>query len=223
MKPTVFVLEPDAEQLRLITDCLEGHSYEVDSAAESAAGMSTVLQNNPGVVVLAEDMPTPSGMDPLTLLRKRSTVPVIVTGKGNETAVVAALLQGADMYLAKPIDYREMVCRVGALLRREDLLTNGKAVDVSALESDLPEAVKNALTDTERRLFRCLMERVGRVVRHEDLMVKVWGKPVKPERLRFFIHSLRKKLAATDSINLHTRNGIGYLLENQSISTDEVV
>ena len=219
MKPYVLVFEPDSDECRSISTCLEDQGYEVASETESAPGISSIMQQDPGVILLAEDMPTVSGLDLLPLLRRRSAVPIIVTGKGTETAIVAALLQGADMYLEKPINHREMVCRIGALLRRMDLLTKGndKKTDVEALENSLPETVKRALTETERRLFHCLMERAGRVVEHEDLMVKVWGKSVKRERLRFYIHSLRRKLAAAASINLHTRNGVGYLLEHRVI------
>jgi len=217
MKHNVFVFEPDTEECQSIATCLEGQGYEVVSETESTAGVSTVMQNDPGVVLLAEDMPTLSGIDLLPLLRRRSSVPIIVTGKGTETAVVGALLQGADMYLEKPINRREMICRVEALLRRVDMLANGngKEADVEAFENALPEAVKAALTDTERRLYHCLMERAGRVVGHEELMVKVWGKVVKKERLRFYVHSLRRKLVSAVSLNLHTRNGVGYLLEHQ--------
>lgn len=225
MNSTVFVLEPDADVRRSITDCLVSQGYEVMSETEHATGVATILQHDPGVVLMSEDMPRFSGIDLLPLLRKRSAVPIIVTGKGTETAVVAALLQGADMYLDRPIDHGEMICRVGALLRRVDLLINGSgnAVDIEALENSLPDTVKSALTDTERRLFHSLMERAGRVVGHEELMVKVWGKPVKKERLRFFVHSLRRKLEAAVSINLHTRNGVGYLLEHQPVNIKEVV
>ena len=104
MKPNVFVLEPDIDECRSISACLRGQGYDVVSESESSAGVATILQHNPGVVLLAEDMPTFSGIDLLPLLRKRSAVPIIVMGKGMETAVVAALLQGADMYLDRPID-----------------------------------------------------------------------------------------------------------------------
>ncbi|MDA0771119.1 MAG: response regulator transcription factor [Chloroflexi bacterium] len=224
MNSFVFVFEPDADVCHFITTCLESQGYEVASETEIVTGISNVMQHDPGVVILAEDMPTLSGMDLLPLLRRRSAVPIIVTGKGTETAVVGALLQGADMYLPKPINHKEMVCRIGALLRRMDLLMNekGKATDVEALENALLETVKNALTDTERRLFHCLLERAGRVVEHDELMVKVWGKVVKKERLRFYVHSLRRKLASAVSINLHTRNGVGYLLEHQVTKTEGV-
>ena len=225
MKPNVFVFEPDTDECRSISTCLEAQGYDVASESESAIGVSTVMQHNPGVVLMAEDMPTLSGIDLLPLLRRRSTVPIIVTGTGTETAVVGALLQGADMYLEKPINQKEMLCRVGALLRRMGLLADGKGnePDVQELEKALPETVKSALTDTERRLFHRLMERSGRVVGHEELMVKVWGKPVKRERLRFYIHSLRRKLRSVASLNLHTRNGVGYMLEHQANQKTERV
>ena len=225
MKPKLFVFEPDAAERRSIAGCLESQGYTVVFESEGSIGISAVIQQDPGLVLLAENMPTPSGMDLLPMLRRRSSVPIIVTGKGNETAVVSALLHGADMYLQKPIDEREMICRIGALLRRMDLLMNGngKATDLEALENTLPEAVKAALTDTERRLFHCLMERAGRVVGHEELMARVWGKSVKRERLRFFVHSLRRKLMMAPTVNLHTRNGVGYLLEHQTMKNKEVV
>ena len=153
MKPNVFVLEPDIDECRAISACLRGQGYDVVSESESSTG----------VVLLAEDMPTFSGEDLLPLWRKRSAVPIIVMGKGTETSVVAALLQDADMYLDRPINDREMISRVGALLRRVDLLINSanSQTDVAALEKALPDSVKRSILRCRDSNTTCLVTLTG--------------------------------------------------------------
>ena len=82
--------------------------------------------------------------------------------------------------------------------------------NVSASLDDLPPDVRMSLTGTESRLLNCLMERSGDVIGHDELMKRVWGKTVDKERLRFYIHCLRRKLKEVVHLSLHTRIGVGY-------------
>lgn len=219
MSKFVFILDRDSELRRSLSASLQDSGFEVADDSDSEQGLARILQLNPGVVVLDEEIPALDGVEVLPLLRRKVDTPVIVIGKGEETAIVTSLFKGADMYVTRPADIQEVSSRVRALYRRTELANshNTEIIDSASLKQVLPGDIGSSLTDTETRLFSCLMDKCGRVVGHEELMTKVWGKPVKKERLRFYVHSLRKKLSETASFNLNTRNGIGYVLEKSAM------
>lgn len=172
------------------------------------------MQRTPGLVIMSESMPPLDTIELLPLARRLTSSPIIVIGDGGETAVVKCLLQGADVYLSKPVNCRELHIRARSLYRDESVETNEYSrtrTRYMLSENDLSKGLLATLTRTEERLLRCLMESAGEVIRHEDLMSMVWGETVKKERLRFYIHSLRRKLMS-ESISLLTLNGIGYRL-----------
>lgn len=223
MSKFVFILDHDSELRSSLTSCLQSQGFEVAEDSDNEQGLARILQLNPGVVVLDEDIAPVDGVDLLPLLRRKVNTPVIILGNGKETDIVTWLFKGADMYVTRPADVQEVSSRVQALYRRTEL-TNGYGsaeVTSTSLEQLLPPGVDFSLTDTEARLFACLMDKCGRVVSHDELMTKVWGKPVKKERLRFYVHSLRKKISETTSFSLNTRNGIGYVLEKPTMLSCE--
>ena len=125
------------------------------------------------------------------------------------------MLMGYSEYpLQKPLNYRELLSRARALFRRteQEFIIPSFEVSQVSLEDQCAQEFGVLLTDTEAKLLRCLAERSGRVVGHEELMMRVWGGPVGKGRLRFYIHSLRRKLGEAVSISLHTQKGIGYRL-----------
>lgn len=221
MQAFIFILDIDAYLCRLMSEQLRCAGFEVMEESDSGKGMARIMQVNPGAILLGEDMPPLSGMELLPLIRRKTSAPIIMLGKGNETAVVSSLLQGADMYIRKPVNQEEMVSRVRALIRRTEYMVNHRSpeLDSATLNEVLPPSVQLSLTDTETRLFVCLMEKCGRVVGHEELMMKVWGKPVKKERLRFYVYSLRRKLDEAVPISLQTRNGVGYVLDRPAMQS----
>ena len=214
MHSHVLILEIDADLRRSMTETLQEEAFEVMGETDSNRGLAYVAEFSPAIILISNEFRIHEGTELITLFRRLTSVPIMVIGADGYRGVVAALLNGADMYLKKPFDLPELVSRVQALLRRAEPTFNGRYSELNrASMADLvPSNVRPLLTDTEAWLFTCLMEKYGRVVRHEELMMKVWGKPVKKERLRFFIHRLRKKLANVMPVNLHTRNGVGYVL-----------
>lgn len=210
----ILIIDTDEELCRATADLLTPDGYEVISEADSSDGISRLLQRSPGLVILSEAMPPLDAVELLPLARRLTTSPIIVIGDGGETAVVRCLLQGADVYLSQPVNYKELQIRARSLYRdaasgTKDRDTNQVRYMLSA--RDLSKGLLATLTRTEERLLKCLMERAGEVVKHEDLMRMVWGESVKKERLRFYIYSLRRKLLP-ESISLLTLNGVGYRL-----------
>lgn len=214
MRSYILILEIDDDIRRSMVELFQSESFDVVEEVDSSGGITRVMQGNPGIVIMAEDMPPLDGVELLPLMRRLTRAPIIVLGLGGEAAVVKALMDGADMYLTKPLNYRELLSRARALFRRTDQEFESSSSEVSqvSLEGQCAQDFGVLLTETESKLLTCLAERSGRVVGHEELMVRVWGGPVGIGRLRFYIHSLRRKLGEAASISLHTQKGIGYRL-----------
>ena len=120
MTPYVLIIEPDANFRVALVKVFEGQEIEAVGESDNAQGVARIIQQNPHVVLLAEGMPSLDGIEMLPLIRRLTASPIIVVGEGGETAVVKALLQGADMYLRKPVNDVELLSRVRAVTRRSD-------------------------------------------------------------------------------------------------------
>lgn len=211
MRSYILILEIDDDTRRSVVELFQSESFDVAEEVDSSGGITRVMQGSPDIIIMAEDMPSLDGVDLLPLMRRLTRAPIIVLGFGGETAVVKALMDGADMYLKKPLNYRELVSRVRAMFRRTDQEFESSSLEIS-LEDIVSQEFGVLLTNTESKLLRCLAERSGKVVGHQELMMRVWGGPVSSGRLRFYIHSLRRKLGEAVSISLHTQKGMGYRL-----------
>lgn len=204
----------DSDLRGSIVDDLVGNNFEVTYESDGGQGVARIIDMNPEVIVLSEDTPVVGGVEYLPLIRRVTSAPIVIVGDGDDIRVVSALVNGADMYVRKPVNSQELVSRVRALSRRigtESEFGRPGANGTASLD-DLPPEVRLSLTETETRLLAYLMDRCGDVIGHEELMTKVWGTTVKKERLRFYVHRLRRKLSNVAQFNLHTRIGVGYRL-----------
>lgn len=204
----------DPQLRRTLIDSLSQDDFEVLHEANGGYRVADILDMNPQVIVISEDSPVLGELEHLALVRRVTSAPVIIVGKEEDIRVISALVNGADMYVRTPVNRRELASRVRALGRRsrnKPELRKSKS-NVSASLDDLPHDVRMSLTGTESRLLNCLMERSGDVIGHDELMKRVWGKTVDKERLRFYIHCLRRKLKEVVHLSLHTRIGVGYRL-----------
>ena len=209
----ILLLESDQELRFAISDLFLSEGFELIQKLDSSDGVISIMQGDPGAILMSEDMPALESVELLPLLRRLTKAPIIVIGDGGETAVVNALLQGADVYLSKPINYRELLSRVRAFFRHSRLGSNSPDSESRfvVVEDDVSSNVRTSLTDIEERLLDCLLEQKGTSVAREELMDTVWGGPVKTERLKFYVQSLRRKLLP-ESITLVSQNGTGYRL-----------
>ena len=204
----------DPQLKRTLIDSLSQEDIEVMHEANGGHRVANILDMNPEVIVISEDSPVLGGLEHLALVRRVTSAPIIFVGKEEEIQVISALVNGADMYVRTPVNRRELASRVRALGRRagSKLELRKSKSNSSASLDDLPHNIRMSLTDTESRLLSCLMERCGDVIEHDELMKEVWGKTVDKERLRFYIHCLRRKLKEVVHLSLHTRIGVGYRL-----------
>ena len=117
-KPCVLMLDTEVESRGDLATAIVEAGFEVRRESSSGGGISQVLEVDPDVILMSEEMPPLDGVLMLSLLRRMTMAPIIVVGSKGESAAVDALLQGADMYVAEPVRQRELVARVRALVRR---------------------------------------------------------------------------------------------------------
>jgi DNA-binding response OmpR family regulator len=224
----VLLVEDDQDIRRLVRDLLAREGFAVE-VAESAVALDQVLaRRHPDLVILDLMLPGEDGLSICRRLRGRGTVPILMlTAKSDPVDRVVGLEMGADDYVAKPFDPRELLARVRALLRRarnqgrgepeasrrfafEGLVIN---LDARCLETEAGKPV--ALTSAEFDLLACFVVRPRRVLSRDQLLDWTRGRDADPfdRTIDMTISRLRKKVeAAAPGVNLITtvRNN-GYL------------
>lgn len=224
MARTVLIVEDDPDVVRVARAYLEREGYGVSVERDGEAGLLRARADRPDLVVLDWMLPRASGIDVLRRLRQASDVPVLfLTARTDETDRVLGLELGADDYLIKPFSPRELVARVGAILRRGASREHGeRPVRHGALEVDaVARAARVAgrdveLTMVEFDLLTAFVAAPGRVFRRDELIERVWG----PEHdggdrvVDVHVSNLRQKLAGAgaDDDLIRTVRGVGYAL-----------
>ena len=203
---------------------LQWSDAEVITAMEGAGAAALVETESPDLVLLDIGLPDIDGFQVLREIREFSDVPVIMlTARDEVMDKVKGLELGADDYLTKPFDHLELLARIHALLRRLDMpaprsripsLSAGDLeLDFSSQEARF-KGVRMALTPTEYKLLYHLARNAGRVLTHETLLSRVWGREYNDELdyLRVYIRRLRHKMEddPTHPKYIATERGIGY-------------
>ncbi len=220
---TVLVIEDDRAMVHLIRTYLEHEGYAVETAETGEQGIELIQQINPHVVLLDLMLPNTSGWDVLRALRSRSTVPVImVTARRAEEDRLRGFEQGADDYVVKPFSPRELVARVGALLRRSNPVS-GEAMVIGPLSIDprrrevRVDGVMVTLREREFDLIAYLASRQGMVCSRAELLDHVWGYDFTGDARTIDTHvrRVREALGSAGTM-LCTVWGIGYQLIDPS-------
>ena len=226
MSEKILVVEDAPRVTRLVTEILGAMGYQVIAASSGQSAIEMVTLERPDLVLLDILLGRgPDGYEVCRHIREFSDVPVIMlTAKAQDADVLQGFDVGADDYLTKPFNAKELVARVRAVLRRarrpEEAMTT--AFVCGDLEIDFARrAVKVgseavSLTRTEYDLLRQLALNPNRVMVHEDLLTEVWGSEYRNDidYLRAYIRYLRAKLEA-DPANpryIVTSHGVGYML-----------
>ena len=196
-------------------------------AADGEAGLRLLGEQDPDLVILDVMLPGIDGFEVCREIRRQSDVPIVfLTAKTETTDVVVGLESGADDYLAKPFEMKELVARIRALLRRVRTEPAQKRIVAGPLEIE-PEAgeAKVAgrrvrLTKTEFELLRCLASRPNRIFTREVLLEQVWGYDYLGDSRLVDVHirRLRAKVEE-DPANpalIQTVRGYGYKLSSQT-------
>jgi DNA-binding response OmpR family regulator len=217
--PRVAVVDDERHIRELLEIGLTREGFEVRSAANGSAALSLVDQWHPNVVILDVMLPHIDGFALLPLLRKKTQVPIIMlSALGNVPDKVTGLSRGADDYLAKPFDFKELLARLHAALRRpalaapETLTLGDLSVDLSTREVRRGKRLID-LTAREYDLLVTLLRSPRRVFSKESLLDLVWGieRDVNLGTVETYISYLRAKIdMSNESKLIHTMRGAGY-------------
>ena len=220
----VLVVDDEPRIVNFVRMNLELEGCRVIAAHNGREALERVRDNLPDIVLLDIMMPGMDGFEVLRRLRQFSTVPVIVlTAKDEADDRVRGLELGADDYIGKPFEHRELVSRIRAVLRRHatpppvpqtELKIDDRLTIDFAKHEVLVEGKPVNLRPTEYRLLYHLVQNAGWVMPHDVLLAKVWGPEYRDEShyLRLYITYLRQKIEE-DPANpryILTERGVGY-------------
>ncbi|HGJ5873447.1 MULTISPECIES: envelope stress response regulator transcription factor CpxR [Arsenophonus] len=224
----ILLVDDDRELTSLLKELLEMEGFSVIIAYDGEQAL-TLLDSTIDLLLLDIMMPQKNGIDTLKEIRRQYQIPVIMlTARGSDLDRVLGLELGADDYLPKPFNDRELVARIRALLRRsnwseqsqDNLNSSICQVDGLQLNPGRQEASFNGkvldLTGTEFTLLYLLAQHLGQVVSREHLSQEVLGKRLTPfdRAIDMHISNLRRKLPErTDGLPwFKTLRGRGYLM-----------
>lgn len=223
MSGRVLVIEDDADIALGVRTMLDLSGFEVRTAAAGHDGLRLFHSERPDIVVLDVGLPGMDGWTVLERIRELSEVPVLMlTSHGREADKVRGLRAGADDYLTKPFGNAEFVARVQALLRRSaradsreaDVYEDGTVRVNFAAHEVTVDGAPVKLTATEYRLLAVLLQHRGQVLSPARLLEQVWRDPfgVGPERVKYSVMRLRRKLGATAGADspIEAVRGFGY-------------
>lgn len=229
MNPAKLLLvEDDMALSELLTYHFEREEFDVRHTTDGEEALLLARENPPDIVLLDWMIEGLSGIEVCRRLRRMSetaNVPIIMlTARGEEEDRVRGLETGADDYVTKPFSPRELVARVGAVLRRVRPALAGEPLNHGDLEMDtVSYKVKRggttiALGPTEFRLLRHFLEHPGRVFSRERLLDSVWGQDsdIEPRTVDVHIRRLRKALNKDGRSDIiRTVRSAGYALDSE--------
>jgi two-component system KDP operon response regulator KdpE len=220
----ILVVDDEERMVRFIRLNLEHDGFLVSEAFNGKQAVQRLRDVSPDLILLDVMMPDLDGFEVLQMTREISNVPVIMlTAKGEEDDRIRGLELGADDYITKPFNPRELVSRVKAVLRRTEGASGSMhgLIEVDEhlkMDFDRREIWKDGkivkLRPTEYRLLYHLVQNAGWVVSHDQLLAKVWGYEYRdePHYVRLYINYLREKLEDDPSNPRYilTERGVGY-------------
>jgi two-component system OmpR family response regulator len=208
---TIMIVEDDREIRSLLADFLEREGYETVCAEDGAALDRTLARTRPDLIVLDIMLPGEDGLSICRRLRARGGVPILMlTAKGEDVDRIVGLEIGADDYLPKPFNPRELLARIRAVLRRFDGAAQtgmSRRIGFGRLVADLDArslvedgGIAVDLTSAEFDLLACFLERPKRVLSRDQLLDWTRGRVADPydRTIDVSVSRLRRKLTAAD-------------------------
>lgn len=229
--PRVLAVDDELNILELVKLYLGREGYQVETASRGSEAISKMNTVNPDIVILDLMLPDIDGFEVCRQIRSKSRVPILMlTARKEDIDKVVGLEMGADDYLTKPFNPRELVARVKAILRRSQaILPSGVSTDtieMGRLRIDLPHHEASIdgrplkLRTKEFALLTALAQNPGILLSRDKILEMVWGFDYYGETRTVDVHinHLREKLAES-GVNIETIRGSGYKMtatgENQ--------
>jgi two-component system OmpR family response regulator len=223
----ILVVDDDAEIRTLLRDYLERNGLRATAVADGRAMRAALERGRFDLVVLDLMLPGEDGLSLCRDLRVRSNLPVIMlTACGEETDRIVGLEMGADDYLAKPFNPRELLARIKAVLRRARTLPAtdssdirrfrfaGWTLELARRQLLSPDGVVVALSGGEYRLLEVLLQRPNQVLSRDQLLDLTRGREALPfdRSIDVQIGRLRRRLRDESAVLIQTVRGEGYVL-----------
>ena len=223
----ILIIDDDEELCELVSEYLSVEGFQVEAIHDGETGLQKALQSEQDLVILDVMLPTKNGFDVLRELRQTSKIPVLMlTARGEDSERIVGLESGADDYLPKPFNPRELAARMRAILRRAEITDEAKQIEDDKIQVDDVEvkisarsATKNGedlgLTSVEFELLAMLLKNAGTVVKKEDLSEQILERKLSPydRSLDMHVSNLRKKLDArgSEEERIKTVRSAGYI------------
>ena len=224
----VLVIDDDVELCGLVAEYLGPEGFSVESVVDGTRGLDRALNGDHLLVVLDVMLPGLNGFEVLRRIRAKSRIPVLLlTARGEDVDRIVGLEIGADDYLPKPFNPRELVARIRAILRRtrstekagtaspSEILRVGDVELDSGTRTVLLKGRPVDLTSVEFGLLQVLLREAGQVVPRERLTDMVLSRKFSPfdRSIDMHVSKIRKKLGDSDSNGDHikTVRGVGYI------------
>lgn len=227
MTNRILIIDDDLELVELLKDYLGLEGFVVAAVNDGEAGVTAALSNDYGMLILDVMLPRLNGFEVLRRIRERSRIPVLMlTARGDDVDRIVGLEMGADDYLPKPFNPRELVARIRAIQRRIEasVPTTSTSTTESLLIADLQldpgsrsvrvAGVAVELTSVEFSILEFLLRRAGQVVAREEILGQVLGRTqsLYDRSVDVHVSSLRRKLGpnAAGLERIKAIRGVGY-------------
>jgi DNA-binding response OmpR family regulator len=222
----ILLIDDDVELCSLVSEYLEAEGFKVEAVFDGKRGLERALNGPQLLVVLDVMLPGLNGLDVLRRIRITSKIPVLLlTARGEDVDRIVGLEIGADDYLPKPFNPRELVARIRAILRRTrsapqvdpipDVIRVGDIELDPATRTVRQRGTRIEFTSVEFNLLEVLLREAGRVVAREELVDTVLSRKFSPfdRSIDMHISKVRKKLGDSDTGNelIKTVRGVGYI------------
>ncbi len=221
----ILLIDDDVELCSMLTEYLGRYGFRVTAVHQGDSGLKAALEKNHALVLLDVMLPGMDGFEVLRRLRGESSVSVLLlTARGEDVDRIVGLEIGADDYLSKPFNPRELLARIRAILRRSQSAAPTPEQTVLRVEGlELNRAARTVtqdgrkidLTDVEFALLEALMRAPGKVVAREEISESVLGRKFHPfdRSLDMHVSRLRRKLGEQGGEErVKTIRGVGYQL-----------
>ena len=222
----LLMIDDDEKLVALTRDYLESHGFEVAAAHDGKAGVEAALSSEPALVILDLMLPGIDGLEVCRRVRQSSRVPILIlTAKGDETERIIGLEMGADDYLPKPFNPRELLARIRAILRRsedEEAAPVSSVVRLGPLVVDIGSRAVSVrgqqvdVTTAEFDILHALASNAGRVLSRDQLLQNVHGEnwAAYDRTVDVHVSRIRQKIEEDPRrpALLKTVRGVGYQL-----------
>ena len=224
----ILIVEDEQRLSEVLKKQFEEHGFSVDIASDGYIGKQLVETKSYNLIVLDINLPLINGYDLCKEIRKTNNeIPIIMlTALGTADNKVLGFEAGADDYVLKPFDFRELLARVNVFLRRTDTISKNNMITIADLEMDLKtKAVNRAntkidLTAKESLLLETFLKNINKLLTREFIIEQVWGIDFDPGTniIDVYVNYLRKNIdKGYEPKLIHTKFGFGFYCSDKEM------